>query len=143
MPEAAKYIARTPQVTIGAVTMSGKGRAIRLMPDDAEIDLEVFDEPGARAPGTTQWTLEIDTLQSFGDGGTTAEGLHDMLAPLAKTRVAFTYETFKGVAASPTTPHFTGECFVPSIPIVDAEVGDRSLFTLTFHVQGDPVKVTA
>ncbi len=112
------------------------------MPDDSEIDTSVFCQPSRRVVGKTDWTLELVVLQSFGNG-TTTEGLYDQLAPMSKTQVDFLLETDKLVGPTEEAPHFTGSLFVPSIPVLDATISEKSEFTLTFAVAEDPVKVVA
>jgi hypothetical protein len=142
MPAATPYIARRPQVTIGGADLDCHMRKASLLPEDDEVDVATFCNPKGRAPGATGWTLEIDVLQSFGDGLTT-DGLYDQLAPLAKTRVAFTLEMDKLTGPDEENPHFTGFVYVPSIPVLDSTIGDKSEFTLTFYVDGEPTKVVA
>jgi hypothetical protein len=142
MPAATPYISRRPQVTIGGADLDCHMRKASLLPEDDEVDIATFCNPKGRAPGGTAWTLEIDVLQSFGDG-VTLDGLYDQLAPLAKTRVAFTLEMDKTVGPTVEHPHFTGFVYVPSIPILDATISEKSEFTLTFFVDGEPTEVTA
>lgn len=142
MPAAPKFIARRTQVTIGSNDLDCVMRKVALTPEDTEIDTATFCSPGDREYGTTMWTLELDVLQSFGDGGATNDGLHDMLAPLEKSVAACTLMTDKAVTpATPAKPHFTFEVSVPTIPIIDAEIGEKSEFSLTFPVVGAIVKV--
>ena len=143
MAAAEPYIARRPQLTLDTtVELDCHMREVRLTPDDSEIDTAVFCSPGRRAVGKTDWTLEMVVLQSFGDGSTT-EGLYDQLAPLSKTNVTYLLETDKLAGPDEENPHFTGNLFVPSIPVLDATISEKSEFTLTFAVSEDPTKVVA
>lgn len=146
MAEAEPYIARNPGLTIGGETIECHMRKVSLLPEDSEVDTATFCKPGRRAQGTTLWTLEIDVLQSFGadaSPGPATDGLYDVLAPLAKTSVAYSLEMDKDAAVGPDNPTFTGTVNVPSIPVIDAQIGDKSEFTLTFPCGEDPTKVTA
>lgn len=143
MAAADPYISRRPQVTLDAtVLLDVHSREARLTPEDAEIDTSVFTAQSRRSPGKTDWTMELVVLQSFGDG-TTTEGLYDQLAPLAKTSVTYLLEMDKLAGPDEENPHFTGTCWVPSIPILDATISEKSEFTLTFAVNEDPTKVVA
>lgn len=143
MAAATPYIARRPQLTLDAdKTLDCHMREVRLTPEDTEVDTAVFCAQSRRTPGKTDWTMEAVVLQSFGDG-TTTEGLYDQLAPLAKTSVTYLLETDQLVGPTEEAPHFTGTCWVPSIPILDATISEKSEFTLTFAVNEDPTKVVA
>lgn len=151
MTDAAEpYISRRPQLTIGGVTLDCHMRKASLIPTDAEVDTAVFCKPSRKSPGTTTWVLEIDVLQSFGDEAAAGppivvetDGLDDQLRPMAKTRQTFLLEMDKLVGPTRGAPHFTGTCWVPSIPVIDAAIGDKSEFTLTFAVEEDPTKLIA
>lgn len=143
--EAEPYIARRPRLTIGTTELQCHMRKVTLTPADAEVDVATFCKPGARAPGTTVWTMEIDVLQSFGDGVavTGTVGLHDALAPMAKTVQEYELQVDNLAGPDSEHPYFTGTVWVPSIPVIDSQIGDKSEFTLTFAVNEDPTKVVS
>lgn len=141
MAAATPYIARRPQLTLDTdKILDCHMREVRLTPEDTEVDTAVFCAQSRRTPGKTDWTMEIVVIQSFGDGSTT-EGLYDQLAPLAKTSVDYELMTDKVIGQTEETPAFTGTLYVPSIPILDATISEKSEFTLTFAVNEDPTKV--
>ncbi len=151
MPDAAvPYIARDPSLTINLKEIICHMRSISLTPEDAEVDIATFCRPGDAAPGTTVWTMEISVLQSFGSAAVAGppavpatEGLFDLLSPLAKTRQPFVVKPNKGAAASLSNPNATGFLWVPSIPFLTAEIAEKSEFTLTMRVSGQPLFPTA
>lgn len=137
MPPAPQpYISRRPQITIGGVTLNCHSREARLTPSDDEVDTAVYCAPSRRTPGNTAWTLELVVLQSFGAGG-----LYQQLAPMAKTSQTYLFETNELVGPTEDHPHFTGTLSVPSIPVLDAAIGDKSEFTLTFWVNEEPTMI--
>ena len=142
MAVAAHYNSRKASLTIGGKDVTCFLKKVHLWGDDTEEDASTYCAPGARDYGETTWTLEIDVVQSFGDAA--APGLHDTLQPFEKTVQTFELNMDK-TAASPseTAPKFTGTAAVPTIPILDAEIAAKSIFTLTFLVQAAPVKVIA
>ena len=143
MAAADPYIARRPQLTLDTtVTLDCHASEMSLTPEDTEIDTAVVCAQSRKVPGKTDWTLEMTVLQSFGDG-TTTEGLYDQLAPLTKTSVTYLLETDKLAGPDEENPHFTGTLWVPSIPILNATISEKSEFTLTFSVNEDPTKVVA
>lgn len=143
MAAATPYIARRPQLTVNSdVTLDCHMREVRLVPEDSEVDTAVFCAQSRRTPGVTTWTMEIVVLQSFGDG-TTTDGLYEQLAPLSKTEVTYLLETDQLTGPDEEHPHFTGNVWIPSIPILDATISEKSEFTLTMAVSEDPTKVVA
>lgn len=146
MAEAEPYIARNPGLTIGGETIECHLRKVSLTPEDSDVDTATFCKPGRRSVGTTVWTMEIDVLQSFGadaSPGPATDGLDDILRPLAKTMQTYSLEMDKDAAIGPDNPTFTGTLQVPSIPVIDSAIGDKSEFTLTLRVNEDPTKVIA
>ncbi len=100
--------------------------------DQTFEDVETFCSPGAEAPGATKETLSLEVLWSFG-----TTGAYNVLKPLEGTLVPFAFKFNGGAALSASNPEWSGDCYVPFIPIVNADgVKKYSYVPLDFKING-------
>jgi len=115
------------------------GRNLSLVPEDNLEDVETFCAPGLEQPGTTTWTSSISLLQSFG-----ADGAWNLLHAMRKTRKTILIQP-TDAAGTPAVgnPTATFEAFLPSVPFVDAGIGEKTEFDFELTAIGEPVFATA
>lgn len=107
------------------------GRSIDHSTDQEFEDVETFCNPGGEAPGVVKQSFVITVLNSFG-----ANGLYNLLSPLAGTRVSFAYLRAGSTAISEDNPEFSGFLYVPTPKIVNAGVRKFTEYDLDFKIDG-------
>ncbi len=128
-----------PKITIDGVDYVCASKKVALVPEDSEVDVETFCNPGGTRPGSTSWKCSVDLKLSYTEGSDT--GSWNTLHALRKTKVAVVVAPKDGVA-SPGNPTATFSAYIPSIPLIDAEVGGVTEYTLELSSVGEPVFAT-
>jgi hypothetical protein len=96
--------------------------------DDA---LATFCDPQGFA-----YTLTLDLKMSLG-----TESLDEALQALGGPGTVVPFEfAYTADPASASNPHWTGECRLPAVPIVDAGINEPTSFSMEMPVIGDVVR---
>ena len=128
-----------PKITIDGVDYVCASKKVALVPEDSEVDVETFCNPGGTRPGSTSWKCSVDLKLSYTEGSDT--GSWNTLHALRKTKVAVVVAPKDGVA-SPGNPTATFSAYIPSIPLIDSEVGGVTEYPLELSSVGEPVFAT-
>lgn len=129
-----------PKITIDGVDYVCASKKVALVPEDSEVDVETFCNPGGTRPGSTSWKCSVDLKLSYTEGSDT--GSWNTLHALRKTKVAVVVAPKDGVAST-GNPTATFNAYIPSIPLIDAEVGGVTEYTLELSSVGEPVFATS
>lgn len=125
-----------PQISIDGVDYKCASSKVSLIPTDSQVDISTFCNPGGTRPGTTAWACSVDLLLSYTDG--TDTGSWNTLHALRKTKVPIIIAPASGMASA-SNPTATFDAYIPSIPLVDAEIGGTVKYTLALSSVGEPV----
>lgn len=129
-----------PKISINGVDYVCASKKVSLIPEDSEVDVETFCNPGGTRPGPTSWKCSIDLKLSYTAGADT--GSWNTLHALRKTKVVVIVSP-KSAVASAGNPTATFDAYIPSIPLLDAEVGGVTEYTLELSSVGEPVFTTS
>ena len=131
------HVWEDPSVTIGATEMICKFRKVTLTPEDNMADIETFCTPGDEKPSSTRWTFEAEVILDYDTAGS-----WNALHALRKTKPTVVVKP-ADTAVAVTIPSASFSMRIPSIPFVDAAIGEATIFTLTCPVVGEPVFATS
>lgn len=132
------FVVEKPSILIGTIEINCAAGSVSLVPTDKQADIETFCNPGGERPTATHWTLDVDVKLSYGTGTT---ALWNQLRALAKTKVTVVIKPSEA-AVSDANPSATVTVWMPSIPFINAGIGEASKVTLTMPVVGEPVFAT-
>lgn len=116
------------------IQLRGAGREIDHDVRPNFEDVETFDNPGGEAPGVTPEAFNVEVISSHG-----ALGLFNLLTPFADVLTDFAYQVDADAVNSAANPEYSGQLYVPKVPIISAGVRKFSVFTLEFKISGIPV----
>ena len=94
-----------PKISINGVDYVCASKKVSLSPEDSEVDVETFCNPGGTRPGSTSWKCSIDIKLSYTEGADT--GSWNTLHALRKTKVEVIVSP-KSAVASAGNPTATG-----------------------------------
>lgn len=132
------FVIEKPSILIGTIEIQCAAGSVALVPTDKMADVETFCNPGGERPASTSWVIDIDVKLSYGTGTT---ALWNQLHALAKTKQTVVIKPADD-AVSDSNPSATVSAWVPSIPFVNAPLGEATKFTLTMPCVGEPVFAT-
>ena len=125
-------IAGAPPVPV-TVNLTCFARGLHLMGDEDDA-LATFCDPLGYA-----WALTVDLLQSLG-----AEGLEEALLSLGGPGTILDFDiAYSEAVASVDNPHWTGQCRMTAVPIVDAGIDEPTEINLEMDVIGEIVREPA
>lgn len=115
------------------VNLTCFARGLHLMGDEDDA-LATFCDPLGYA-----WALTVDLLQSLG-----AEGLEEALLSLGGPGTILDFDiAYAEGASSIDNPHWTGQCRMTAVPIVDAGIDEPTEINLEMDVIGEIVREPA
>lgn len=126
-----KFKGRNLSLLINGTEYNMDVSSVNFVSEDADVDITTFAELGAN--GAKDWFMDVTAVQDMATGA-----LWRYIWDSAGTEnVTYIYKQYGGTASA-TTPHFTGECTIPSKPNFGGEADSTFTFEVRFKLEAAP-----
>lgn len=127
------FVVTDPSILIGSVELVCHGSHVALTPNPIMADISTWCDPEGEREAIASWTFSVELKQSYGTEGTWTD-----LNALKRTKVTVVVKP-ADATVSADNPSATFDMWMPSIPFIDAGIGESTSFTLEAKVIGEPV----